>query len=143
MSDRSTSVRTPTPPRALLGTTLMASAIALALLPDDRARLHREIAARFDAMLAAGLVDELVALRARYRLAPTLPSMRAVGYRQAWQFLEGAIDNAALRMAGIAATRQLAKRQITWLRTTPATRFDPFVPDVAGAVLAAARRALD
>jgi tRNA dimethylallyltransferase len=116
--------------------------IALALLPDDRARLHKAIASRFDAMLAAGLVDELAALRSRYRLAPMLPSMRAVGYRQAWQFLEGEIDREGLRMAGIAATRQLAKRQITWLRTTQATRFDPFGPGVAGAILAAVERAL-
>jgi tRNA dimethylallyltransferase len=121
----------------------LGDAIPLALLPEDRARLHETIAIRFDAMLAAGLVDELASLRSRYGLAPTVPSMRAVGYRQAWQFLEGAIDREGLRATGIAATRQLAKRQITWLRTTPATRFDPFAPGVAGAVLAAARRALD
>jgi tRNA dimethylallyltransferase len=125
------------------GTPRLGDAIALALLPDDRARLHRLIATRFDAMLAAGLVDELSALRSRYRLVPTLPSMRAVGYRQAWQFLEGAIDSEGLRMTGIAATRQLAKRQITWLRTTPATRFDPFAPDVVGAILAAVGRELN
>jgi tRNA dimethylallyltransferase len=76
-------------------------------------------------MLAAGLVDELRALRVTHPLSPSMPSMRCVGYRQAWQFLDGAIDQEALRASGIAATRQLAKRQLTWLRSTPATRFAP------------------
>ena len=88
-----------------------------ALAPGDRAALHRRIAQRFDAMLAAGLIDEVVALRRRYRLAPELPSMRCVGYRQVWEFLEGSIDRAALREKAVAATRQLAKRQFTWLRS--------------------------
>ncbi|MBK6396017.1 MAG: tRNA dimethylallyltransferase [Betaproteobacteria bacterium] len=100
--------------------------LALALVPGDRARLHADIAARFDAMLAAGLVDELRALRAAHRLDPALPAMRCVGYRQAWQYLDGAIDRAALRATGIAATRQLAKRQFTWLRALPAPAFDPW-----------------
>ncbi len=99
--------------------------IAVALVPGDRLSLHRQIAARFDAMLGAGLVAELARLRARHALAPDLPSMRCVGYRQAWNFLEGRIDVAALRATGIAATRQLAKRQLTWLRSTPATVFEP------------------
>ena len=90
--------------------------IQLALLPSDRAVLHARIAQRFEAMLAAGLVDELAGLRQRYRLHPGLPAMRCVGYRQAWDYLEGACDRAALREKGIAATRQLAKRQLTWLR---------------------------
>ncbi len=93
--------------------------LPLALIPSDRAVLHRRIAARFDAMLAEGLLDELRALRARHALAPDLPAMRAVGYRQAWAFLEGEIDATALREQGIAATRQLAKRQLTWLRSWP------------------------
>jgi len=92
---------------------------AYALSPDDRAELHRRIAARFDAMLRAGLVDELAALRKRFPLNPGLPSMRCVGYRQAWRFLEGEIDGEELRETGIAATRQLAKRQLTWLRSLP------------------------
>ena len=75
-------------------------------------------------MLAAGLVDELRALRERHALAPDMPSMRCVGYRQAWEFLDGVVD-ATLRERGIAATRQLAKRQFTWLRATEATTFDP------------------
>ena len=107
------------PPCATLAQTL-----AVALLPSDRARLHAAIALRFDTMLAAGLVDELRALRQRYDLTPALPSMRCVGYRQAWEFLDGHIDLAALRMRGIAATRQLAKRQVTWLRAFSGAAFD-------------------
>ena len=98
----------------------------IALVPSDRARLHQAIAERFDAMLARGLVEELRELRRRYALAPELPSMRSVGYRQAWSFLDGEIDRATLRARGIAATRQLAKRQFTWLRSLPATSFDPY-----------------
>jgi tRNA dimethylallyltransferase len=92
--------------------------VAIALVPGSRALLHQRIEARFDAMLKAGLVDELRALRGRYALSPALPSMRTVGYRQAWQFLEGEFDAATLRDRGIFATRQLAKRQLTWLRAT-------------------------
>ena len=99
----------------------VAPLLQLALVPSDRGVLHERIAARFDAMLAAGLVDELAALRAKYSLRPTLPSMRSVGYRQAWEFLEGGIDRRNLRDKGIFATRQLAKRQLTWLRSTPGT----------------------
>jgi tRNA dimethylallyltransferase len=100
-------------------------AVRIALVPADRARLHAAIAARFDAMLAAGLVEELRALQYRYALAPEMPSMRCVGYRQAWDFLEGRLDLAGLREKGIAATRQLAKRQLTWLRATKACTFNP------------------
>jgi len=78
--------------------------------------LHERIGARFDAMLAAGLVDEVVALRARYRLDGSLPSMRCVGYRQVWEVLEGLRPAAELRDRGVFATRQFAKRQLTWLR---------------------------
>jgi tRNA dimethylallyltransferase len=95
---------------------------AFALVPGDRAELHRRIAARFEAMLAAGLVEELASLRNRHTLDPALPSMRCVGYRQAWEYLEGACDSAQLREKGIAATRQLAKRQLTWLRSLPGLR---------------------
>jgi tRNA dimethylallyltransferase len=108
--------------------------IALALLPPSRARLHETIARRFDAMLATGLVEELRGLRARYALSPSLPSMRCVGYRQAWQFIDGAIDAEQLRDQGIAATRQLAKRQLTWLRSTKAAAFDPERADLVAAV---------
>ncbi len=91
--------------------------LQLALVPSDRAELHRRIATRFDAMLAEGLLDEVRRLRADPRLTPDRPAMRAVGYRQAWAFLDGVIDIEALREQGIAATRQLAKRQLTWLRS--------------------------
>jgi tRNA dimethylallyltransferase len=92
---------------------------AFAMAPEDRAELHRRIAARFDAMLRDGLVEELRGLRRRFALSADLPAMRAVGYRQAWELLEGRITPAELRDKGIAATRQLAKRQLTWLRSLP------------------------
>ncbi|WP_283148235.1 tRNA (adenosine(37)-N6)-dimethylallyltransferase MiaA [Silvimonas soli] len=90
--------------------------LKLALLPSDRAALHARIALRFDAMLAGGLLDEVESLRRRYQLSLDLPSMRCVGYRQAWEYLDGQIDMRGLRDKGLAATRQLAKRQLTWLR---------------------------
>jgi tRNA dimethylallyltransferase len=89
-----------------------------ALIPE-RAELHRRIAARFDAMLRDGLVEEVRQLRKRYELSADLPSMRAVGYRQTFCFLEGVIDEKTMRDTAIAATRQLAKRQMTWLRAFP------------------------
>ena len=92
---------------------------AFALVPEDRAALHARIAERFDAMLKAGLVDELRSLKRRFALNAELPAMRAVGYRQAWRYLDGEIPERELREAGIAATRQLAKRQLTWLRSLP------------------------
>ena len=110
--------------------------VAVAIVPPDRPQLHAAIAARFDAMLAAGLVDEVRGLRARYSLTPELPSMRCVGYRQAWDFIDGKIDATALRAQGVAATRQLAKRQFTWLRATSAAAFDPTLPDLVDRVLA-------
>jgi tRNA dimethylallyltransferase len=100
--------------------------LKLALCPPDRELLHARIETRFDAMLAAGFLDEVRALRANPRLHPDLPSMRAVGYRQAWRHLEGETDAAAFREQAIAATRQLAKRQLTWLRARPELRWlDP------------------
>ncbi len=89
--------------------------LSLALLPGDRAVLHERIARRFDEMLAAGFVAEVESLRARYRLDIGMPSMRSVGYRQAWEMLEGRLPAAELRDRGIFATRQFAKRQLTWL----------------------------
>ncbi|MBL0147682.1 MAG: tRNA (adenosine(37)-N6)-dimethylallyltransferase MiaA [Ideonella sp.] len=91
----------------------------LSLEPGSRAWLHERIAQRFEAMLAAGLVDEVRHLRARDDLHLGLPSMRCVGYRQAWECLDAG-DVSPLRERGIAATRQLAKRQLTWLRSMPA-----------------------
>lgn len=93
--------------------------LQLALIPSERAVLHQRIAARFDAMLAEGLIDEVDTLRRCYALNADLPSMRAVGYRQAWAYLDGEVDLKDLREQGIAATRQLAKRQLTWLRSWP------------------------
>ena len=93
--------------------------LSLSLAPADRAVLHRRIAERFDAMIEAGLVAEVEALRQKYRLDAGLPSMRCVGYRQVWAMLEGEIPAAELRDRGVFATRQFAKRQITWLRATP------------------------
>jgi tRNA dimethylallyltransferase len=90
--------------------------LPLALIPADREVLHRRIGERFDIMLAAGLVDEVVSLRQRYKLHADLPSIRCVGYRQAWERLEGTLPAADLRDRGIFATRQFAKRQLTWLR---------------------------
>jgi tRNA dimethylallyltransferase len=107
-----------------------AGLVSLALAPHDRAELHRRIAARFDAMLAAGLVDELSGLRRRFRLAASMPSMRCVGYRQAWQFIDGVCDHDELRERGTAATRQLARRQLTWLRSLGVETFDAYAPRV-------------
>jgi len=92
---------------------------AFAVVPQDRADLHRRVAQRFDQMLNAGLVDELKRLRKKFQLSTDLPSMRCVGYRQVWNFLEGKCDDKEMRDAGVAATRQLAKRQLTWLRSLP------------------------
>lgn len=93
--------------------------ITLSLEPSDRTALHARIAQRFDAMLDAGLLDEVRSLHARGDLHPGLPSVRCVGYRQMWSHLDGAVDLDTAREQAIAATRQLAKRQITWLRAQP------------------------
>ena len=100
--------------------------LKLALLPAQRALLHARIAQRFDAMLAAGFLEEARRLRADTHLHADLPAMRAVGYRQAWAYLDGRIDSALFRDRAIFATRQLAKRQFTWLRREVDARvFDP------------------
>ncbi len=106
--------------------------LKLVLLPEDRALLHARIARRFDAMLAAGFLDEVRRLRQDPRLAgrPDLPALRAVGYRQAWEHLDGRTDAATFRQHAIEATRQLAKRQITWFRAErDAFVLDPFAAD--------------
>jgi tRNA dimethylallyltransferase len=90
--------------------------LKLALLPTDRAALHARIAERLDGMLADGLLDEVRALRARGDLHADLPALRAVGYRQAWEHLDGVTDAATFRDKAVFATRQLARRQLTWLR---------------------------
>ena len=107
----------------------------IALEPSDRAVLHARISERFDAMLAGGLIDEVQRLRARGDLHLGLPSMRCVGYRQVWEFLDGACDAATMRERGIAATRQLCKRQLTWLRSTPErVSVDCLAPDYVAQV---------
>ena len=123
------------------GAAALGPLLRFAVVPPDRAALHAAIAHRFDAMLAAGLVAEVAALRARYPLDPSMPSMRCVGYRQALEHLDGATDAATMRARGIAATRQLAKRQYTWLRATAADVVDVATPAVAARMAAAVENA--
>jgi tRNA dimethylallyltransferase len=111
--------------------------LKLALVPRDRVALHARIAERLDAMLAAGFLDEVRSLRARGDLDADLPALRAVGYRQAWAHLEGESDAPTFRERAIFATRQLAKRQITWLRSEVDARW--FDPDRAGSGAEVAR----
>ena len=109
--------------------------LKIALFPPERSVLHGRIERRFDDMLAAGFLDEVRALRARWTLAPDLPSMRAVGYRQAIEHLDGITDAAGFRDRAVFATRQLAKRQLTWLRSElDARRFDAEAAGFAGRV---------
>lgn len=91
--------------------------VTVALVPNDRAALRERIARRFEGMLAAGFVEEVAALQARGDLAADLPAIRAVGYRQLWAHLDGALSLAEARQLAVTATRQLAKRQLTWLRS--------------------------
>ena len=93
--------------------------LSLSLEPSDRSVLHQRIARRFDTMLEQGFLEEVRQLRQRGDLHPDLPSMRCVGYRQAWEHLDGTCSYDEMRELGIIATRQLAKRQITWLRSIP------------------------
>lgn len=115
--------------------------LTITLLPGDRARLHDRIATRFSAMLSAGLIEELRALRSNLPLRESAPAMRCVGYRQAWHFLEGRITEAELRDHGIYATRQFAKRQLTWLRSMESTvTLDCFEPAIERTALASVNR---
>ncbi len=101
--------------------------LSLALIPQDRAQLHRSIELRFKKMIEQGLENELRDLRNRFQLFAELPSMRCVGYRQMWQYLEGEYDFNKMMESGIYATRQLAKRQLTWLRSwSNLQSFDPY-----------------
>ena len=112
----------------------------IALIPQDRAELHRRIAQRFAHMVSAGIVQEVAALRARGDLHPELPSMRAVGYRQIWEYLDGVGDLPTQIERAVIATRQLARRQLTWLRAeTDAVVIDPFVAGAEAAVTALLR----
>jgi tRNA dimethylallyltransferase len=99
----------------------------VSLEPKERAQLHQNLESRFDAMLHAGLIDEVRALRTQPGIHADLPSMRAVGYRQVWEYLEGHISAEQMRYKALAATRQLGKRQLTWLRAIEGrTVFNPF-----------------
>ncbi len=110
--------------------------IPIALVPGDRAQLHARIATRFKSMLEQGLVDELRSLQQKYPLHRDMTSMRCVGYRQAWEYLAGEITEGELLDKGVAATRQLAKRQLTWLRSMPDTiELDCLVKDLYQQVL--------
>ena len=93
--------------------------LTIAIAPKDRVVLHDRIAKRFDAMLKVGFIEEVTQLKQNPALHADLPAMRAVGYRQVWQYLNGEYDYATMRDKAIAATRQLAKRQLTWLRSWP------------------------
>jgi len=118
--------------------------LQLALLPSDRAVLHERIARRFDEMLLAGLDDEVAMLRQKYRLNPELPSMRCVGYRQVWEAQDGLIPRQEMRDRGVFATRQLAKRQITWLGNSfTAETFDCLDPALSERVGERAARFLN
>jgi tRNA dimethylallyltransferase len=108
----------------------------IVLEPADRAALHACIGERFEAMIRDGLIEEVEDLRRRYQLSTQLPSMRCVGYRQTWDFLDGTLTKAQMREQGIAATRQLAKRQLTWQRN----QFAEFAPQVFDSL---APRAID
>jgi len=117
--------------------------VKVVLAPADRRTLHERVARRFRAMVDAGLAEEVGRLRARGDLDPQLPSMRAVGYRQVWAYLEGEGDWTEMVRRGITATRQLAKRQLTWLRgEEAAARFDCVDPGSTDAVLTFLDRAL-
>ncbi len=109
--------------------------IPLALIPSERSVLHERIAERFEMMLEMGLLAEVRGLREKYDLHPDLPSMRCVGYRQVWQYLDGEFGLTTLREKAVAATRQLAKRQLTWLRAMPnLTTFDCLAGNLADQV---------
>ena len=115
-------------------------AALISLEPEHRAWLHERVAQRFDAMLAGGFINEVKTLRARGDLHADLPSMRCVGYRQAWEALDGTLPLNELRDRGIFATRQLAKRQITWLRSMPQRQVVAAdAPDAIDQVLTAVR----
>ncbi len=117
--------------------------LPLALIPSERKQLHGRIAIRFAQMLNQGLLDEVEDLQRKYVLNSEMASMRCVGYRQAWQYLKGDIDKADLLEQGIAATRQLAKRQLTWLRGMPDNiEFDCLADNLDQQVLAAVRERL-
>ncbi|HSO06339.1 MAG TPA: tRNA (adenosine(37)-N6)-dimethylallyltransferase MiaA [Pelomicrobium sp.] len=118
-------------------------AVPVALMPADRERLHARIDERFELMLESGLIGEVRWLRANYGLDLSQPSMRAVGYRQVWKYLEGEYSLTMMRERAVAATRQLAKRQMTWIRSfRDAAAVDPDGPTLVDEVAALIEAAL-
>jgi tRNA dimethylallyltransferase len=123
---------------------LQAELLSLGWQPEDRAVLHARIAQRFTTMLDEGLNDELRALRERYALRANMPAMRCVGYRQMWQYQDGELTWDEMREKGVIATRQLAKRQMTWLRSwSGLENFDGLDPQAPTALLQRARGFLE
>lgn len=118
---------------------LSARLLEFAVVPEDRAALHRRIEVRFDAMLRAGFAEEVQRLRQRSDLSPRLPALRAVGYRQMWGHLDGEFGASEMRAKALAATRQLARRQLTWLRGWPWVKV---LPSANGAAAAASQAAV-
>lgn len=111
------------------GSTIPSWINLVSLEPSDRKRLHQQLEKRFDEMLLAGFLDEVRSLKANTALHQDLPAIRSVGYRQAWEYLNGEIDAEQMRYKALAATRQLGKRQLTWLRAISGRKtFDPFNP---------------
>jgi tRNA dimethylallyltransferase len=115
----------------------------VSLEPSDRSRLHQNLEIRFDEMLAGGLLEEVEMLRKNPALHADLPAVRAVGYRQVWEYLSGDIDQTEMRYKALAATRQLGKRQLTWLRAIAGRKtFDPFNPNEWEAALEYCKQSL-
>ena len=115
----------------------------MSLEPSDRSRLHQNLEKRFDEMLAGGLLEEVEMLRKNPALHADLPAVRAVGYRQVWEYLSGDIDQTEMRYKALAATRQLGKRQLTWLRAIAGRKtFDPFNPNEWEAALEYCKQSL-
>jgi len=135
------------PLSAFLNTDTESSAyqfVNLVLMPEQRQWLHQRIASRFEQMLSLGLIAEVEHLLAKWPLTPDLPSMRSVGYRQVIAYLQGEYDYSTLCEKGVAATRQLAKRQLTWLRHWPdAYNFSADIPAVNNEIMAIIRQILD
>jgi tRNA dimethylallyltransferase len=116
----------------------------ISLEPSDRSRLHQNLEKRFDEMLTGGLLEEVERLRKNPGLHGDLPAIRSVGYRQVWEYLSGEVDQAEMRYKALAATRQLGKRQLTWLRAIAGRKtFDPFNPTELNAALEYCKQSLD
>jgi tRNA dimethylallyltransferase len=115
----------------------------ISLEPSDRLRLHQNLEKRFDEMLVGGLLEEVELLRKNPDLHGDLPAIRSVGYRQVWEYLSGEVDQAEMRYKALAATRQLGKRQLTWLRAIAGRKtFDPFNPDELKAAIEYCKQSL-